>query len=176
MDCTQIVVILHYQKKHKTAIKLSGVFNCVLCYPRYCYRFLQSLNINQLPEKLYPQNRSINQSINQSLVIYWLLITQWVRISLRQGVLNTTFCDKVCHFTNKTDRHEITEILLKVALNTITPKPIRTMYIKETSNVLTCKISPSRQLTSLYYMYTLLPIYHCDFFRSLTARHISKGE
>jgi hypothetical protein len=39
---------------------------------------------------------------------------------------STTLCDKVCQcwfspvsFTNKTDRHDITEILLKVALNTI---------------------------------------------------------
>jgi hypothetical protein len=50
------------------------------------------------------------------------------------GVLNTTFCDKVCQYlatgrsfspgppvssTNKTDHQDITEILLKVALNTI---------------------------------------------------------
>jgi len=53
--------------------------------------------------------------------------------SLRR-VLDTTLCDKVCQSleaglwvflgtavfsTNKTDRHDITEILLKVALNTI---------------------------------------------------------
>jgi hypothetical protein len=51
-----------------------------------------------------------------------------------QGVLDTTLCDKVCQLfaaglwfypvtpvssTNKTDRHDITEILLKVALSTI---------------------------------------------------------
>ena len=51
------------------------------------------------------------------------------------GVLVTTLCDKVCHWlaagrwfspgtpvssTNKTDRHDITERLLKMALNTIT--------------------------------------------------------
>ena len=50
------------------------------------------------------------------------------------GFLYTTLCDKVCQWlvtgrwfspahpvssTNKTDRHDITEILLKVALNTI---------------------------------------------------------
>ena len=55
--------------------------------------------------------------------------------SLRQTVLNTTLCDTVCQWltisrwfslgtpvssTNKTDRHDIAEILLKVALNTIT--------------------------------------------------------
>jgi len=56
----------------------------------------------------------------------------WVRIPIR--VRRTTLCDKVCQWlatsrwfspgppvssTNKTDRHDITEILLKVALNTI---------------------------------------------------------
>ena len=59
----------------------------------------------------------------------------WVWIPLRQGVLDTTLCDEVCQWlatgrwfspgapvssTNKTDRHDIAEILLKVALNTIT--------------------------------------------------------
>ena len=56
----------------------------------------------------------------------------WVRISIRGKC--TTLCDKVCQWlatgrwfsmgtpvssTNKTDRHDVTEILLKVALNTI---------------------------------------------------------
>ena len=56
----------------------------------------------------------------------------WVRILIRARC--TTLCDKVCHWlatgwwfsagtsvssTNKTDHHDITEILLKVALNTI---------------------------------------------------------
>ena len=63
------------------------------------------------------------------------LLTLWVRIPLRRGVFDTTLCDKVCQWlvtgrwfspgtpvssTNKNDRHDITEILLKVALNTIT--------------------------------------------------------
>ena len=55
-----------------------------------------------------------------------------------RGVLDTTLCDKVCQWlatgrwfspctpvssTNKTDHHDIAEILLKVALNTIIPYP-----------------------------------------------------
>ena len=66
----------------------------------------------------------------------------WVRISIRARC--TTLCNKVCQclaigrwffpgtpfsFTNKTDRHDITDILLKVALNIITPNhnPICTL-------------------------------------------------
>jgi hypothetical protein len=59
----------------------------------------------------------------------------WVRIPLRRCVLDTTLCDTVCQWlaeglwfapgtpvssTNKADSHDITEILLKVVLNTIT--------------------------------------------------------
>ena len=62
-------------------------------------------------------------------------LTLWVRIPLRRGGLDATLCDKVSQwlatgrwfsldtpvsFTNKTDRHDIAEILLKVAINTMT--------------------------------------------------------
>ena len=62
-------------------------------------------------------------------------LTLWVRIPLRRGVLDTPLCYKVCRWltagrcfspgtsvssTNKTEYHDITEILVKVALNTIT--------------------------------------------------------
>ena len=65
-----------------------------------------------------------------------------------RGVLDTTLCDKVCQWLatgqwfplgtsvcsiNKTDRHDITEILLKVTLNTINH---HTQY-----HINTCKIS-----------------------------------
>jgi hypothetical protein len=61
----------------------------------------------------------------------FVLITSFEPHSWR-GVLDTTLCDKVCHrfslgtpvsSTNKTDCHDITEILLKVMLNTITLTP-----------------------------------------------------
>ena len=63
-------------------------------------------------------------------------LTLWVWIPLGRGVLNITLCDKICQWfshgtpvssTNKIDRHNITEILLKVVLNTITLTP----HIKE---------------------------------------------
>ena len=62
----------------------------------------------------------------------------WIRTPFRRGVLDTTVCEKVCQWlataqwfspgtpvssTNKTDFHDITEILLKVALITITLTP-----------------------------------------------------
>jgi hypothetical protein len=61
----------------------------------------------------------------------------WIRLRSWRDELNTTLCDQVCQWlttgwcfstgtpvscTNKTDRHDITEILLKVALNTVTHK------------------------------------------------------
>jgi hypothetical protein len=60
------------------------------------------------------------------------------------GVLYTTLCDKVCQWlaadqwfspgtlvssTNKTNHHKITEILLKLELNTITPNPTLGLYL-----------------------------------------------
>jgi hypothetical protein len=65
-----------------------------------------------------------------------------VRIPLKLGVFDTTLCDKDCQghatgrwlspgtpvsSTNKTDRNDITEILLKVTLNIIN-KPNRRFY------------------------------------------------
>ena len=67
--------------------------------------------------------------------IYYISLTLWIRIPFSRDVLDTTLCDKVCQWlaagrwfsrgtlissTNKTDSHDIIEILLKVALNTIT--------------------------------------------------------
>ena len=79
------------------------------------------------------------------VIIWWLdlqlpmrsvpITTNVVSLNPAHGKLYTTLCDKVCQglvavlwfslgtlvfSTNKTDRHDITEVLLKVALNTIT--------------------------------------------------------
>ena len=65
----------------------------------------------------------------------------WVLIPLRRGVLNTTLYDKVCLWlvtdqwfspvssTNKTDHRDITEILLKVVMNTINYLNLKTYSI-----------------------------------------------
>jgi hypothetical protein len=65
---------------------------------------------------------------------HWLKLSCINKVPLRRGVLDTTLCDIVCQWLatgwwfslgppvssiNKTERHDITEILLKVALNTI---------------------------------------------------------
>jgi len=80
------------------------------------------------------------------------------RISIR--AICTTLCDKVCQWlatgwsfslgtqvssTNKTDRHDITEILLKVALNTVTLTLTHnyTIQNKRVSIICTCTWSKS---------------------------------
>jgi hypothetical protein len=65
------------------------------------------------------------------------------RILHRRGVLDRTLCDKICQWfaagwwfspgtpvssTNKTDCHDIAEILIKVALITITLTPITSVF------------------------------------------------
>ena len=77
-------------------------------------------------------------------------LTLWVRILLRRDVLDTTLCDKVCQWhatgqwfspgtpvssTNKTDRHDTTEILLKVTLNTIN-QPTNKIGFKLNRNII----------------------------------------
>jgi hypothetical protein len=66
-------------------------------------------------------------------------LTLWIGASHRRGALDTIICDKVCQLlaayrwispdtpvysTNKTDPHDITEMLLKVVLSTITPSTV----------------------------------------------------
>ena len=66
------------------------------------------------------------------------ILVLWKKCIRRDVYSDTTLCDNICQSleigrwfpqdtpvssTNKTDRHDITEILLKVALNTINHKP-----------------------------------------------------
>jgi hypothetical protein len=73
-----------------------------------------------------------------------------------RGVLDTTIYDKVCQWlvtdqrfspvssTDKTDHHDITEILLKVMLNTITPNnsPHQPAWVSYNSVQEICRIQP----------------------------------
>ena len=106
------------------------------------------LNVQREVFKIYSgweQVQGLTWSWSYGSWIYNYLCNQclspltWVQIWLRGGALNTTLSDKVCLWlaaglwfspgslvssTNKTDHHDIAEILLKVALNTINqPKP-----------------------------------------------------
>ena len=79
-------------------------------------------------------------------------LTLWVQIPLRRGVLDTTLCDKVCQWlaigqwfspgtlvssTNKTDRHDSTGILLKVAFKHLNPNsnPLNLILYTKICNV-----------------------------------------
>jgi hypothetical protein len=97
----------------------------------------------------------------------------WVRITLRRGVLNTTLGDTVFQwpaagqwfspgppvsYTNKNDRHDITEILLKVALKYHKQiKPYYTMnsaiiFINFAAVCVHLELLETRDITSLKYI------------------------
>jgi hypothetical protein len=82
-----------------------------------------------------------------------------------RGVLDTTLCDKVCQWlatgrwfspgtpvssTNKTDRHYIAEILLKVALNTTTLTPSYIILYRYTSKNVLYYIALSHRHKKIY--------------------------
>jgi hypothetical protein len=104
---------------------------------RWMMRNVMKYNANKLPIPTGCQGPSWTWSygswIYNNLCNQWLSpLMLWVRISIRARC--TTLCDKVCQWlatgrwfssgppvssTNKTGRHDITEILLKEALNII---------------------------------------------------------
>ena len=78
------------------------------------------------------RNWIYNYPCNQCMCLSPLMLRVW--ILPRRGALDTTLCDNVCQWlvtgqwfslstlvssTNKTDRHNITAVLLKMVLNTI---------------------------------------------------------
>ena len=91
----------------------------------------------------------------------------WIWIPLRRGVLDTTLCDKVCQClvagrwfspvssTNKTYRHDTTEILLMAAWNTITltlTHPYQTLVIMYFSTFITAVILYILVVLTLQYL------------------------
>ena len=109
------------------------------------YRTIRRFDIYCCTGTLY--NLDINTTFLQFPFVYLCVTTTCVVSAYHyyscefeprswRGVLDTTLCDKVCQWlaagwwfspgtpvssTNKIDRHDITEILLKVALDTIKP-------------------------------------------------------
>jgi hypothetical protein len=109
-------------------------------------------------------SRIYNYQCNQCLSPVML----WVRISTRARC--TTLCDKVCPWlatgrwfspspplssTNKTDRHDIIEILLKVALNTIKQTSKKTFFPFINSPN---KIPTSQEVMSYTFNYHFVPV------------------
>jgi len=95
-------------------------------------------------------------------------LTVWVRIPLMRGVLDTTLYDKVCQWlatgwwfspvftTNKTDGHDKTDILLKVALNTITLTPLTLIRLAPELIPVVCGVRVARSLVFLILFCRLL--------------------
>jgi len=89
---------------------------CVLCHWRW--NCLRAIQVPTRPQYTYYACTFYRRHFNMKHC-------SW------QGVLDTTLCDKICQWlptdrwfspvssTNKTNRQDITEILLKVVLNTI---------------------------------------------------------
>jgi len=112
------------------------------------------LNTNQ------SSNQSIYMSFREGHIIGILSIhtsydnSTFLLPNFRWGVLDTTLCDKICQWlgqwfspgtpvssTNKTGRHDITDILLKVALNTINQinQISWNLYATMGENICTCR-------------------------------------
>jgi hypothetical protein len=106
----------HIAWNHCKGLKLHYAHNTLLIHSKYRRN-------RRSPDRSLIYNYLCNQCLSPQ--------TLWVRISPRRGVFDATLCDKICQWlatdrwfspvssTNKTDRHNITEMLLKVALNTI---------------------------------------------------------
>jgi hypothetical protein len=98
----------------------------IIFWHSYIVYMLYSSNVLSVPSWSWSHGSWIhNYLCNQCPSCEFELRSWW-------GVLDTTLCDKICEWlatgrwfspvssTNETDRHDITEILLKVAINTIT--------------------------------------------------------
>ena len=101
-------------------------------------------------------NYLCNRCLSPLMLWVWLLLRAW----------STTWYDKVCQWlatgqwfstgtpvssTNKTDRHDITEILLKVALNTIKPNHLSKRF--SLGGPISCKWAVSVILTQALQVY-----------------------
>jgi len=99
-------------------------------YKNWIFNYIDFYLNKRVPSIDYLCGICLDHYVSGVVVIVWL----WVRIRSWSGILDTTLCDNVCQwiatglwsspgtpvsFINKTDRHDITEILLNVTSNTI---------------------------------------------------------
>jgi hypothetical protein len=145
------VQVLHVLRQHKTTYRLWTIKLLMCQYPRMnllqnCIILLYILYQRYENNSLFKASVELTTSLlgcMQSVPI----TTKIVSSNPTHGnvVLDTTLCHKICQWlatslwfspvtpdssTNKTGHHEITEILLKVALNTINLNLIRTRIKK----------------------------------------------
>ena len=74
-------------------------------------------------------------------------------------------CDRPVSTTNKPDRHDITEILLKVALNTMNPIPIILILASKERAELNSKD------TNNFFMYVTYSIVHVNVLKVVYQRN-----
>ena len=121
------------------------------------HRILAPFNINKkinLSDCMPLRNSNeqiylINHDSTEALTTVWVIPTGTNSPPAR-GIepvilLKTDIHQWLVSPTNKTDRHDITEMLLKVALNTIKPKPNRPQACK----TLAYLISPNTRMTAV---------------------------
>ena len=124
--------------------EVQGSLHMISCFSRNISLKTEIIFLNDSNKKKINQNKSSNPKCLVGSSSSWSY-GSWIynylcNPGLWRGVLYKTLCDKVCQWlstglwfspgtlvfsTNKTDRHDITEILLKVVLNTINPPPTK---------------------------------------------------
>jgi hypothetical protein len=115
--------------------------------------------------------------IKLTATIYSLYCWKWHTIQLmpRRVMFHPFFVFFVCVTlvfpTNKTNRHDITEILLKVALNTIQLKPRRVMLQSFTF----CYLPHHRNMEEKYPFWYQQYLYSCNIYTSRESnnQHLS---
>jgi hypothetical protein len=109
----------------------------------------------------------VDMSLHWHIILSPLKLCVW--ILLKRGVLDATLSDKVCQWlvagrwfspgilvssTNKTDSHDITEILLNVTLNTITlilhiMLTLQNLFV---NHIVPCNCYSNNNLTKIRYL------------------------
>jgi hypothetical protein len=146
MEISQILSSLCYLAVSKSAYKFYIYRQCtyIMCTKcRFnCFQWCPQGPLWSWSSGSWAYNYLCNQ---------WLSpLKSWVRTPFMACVLDTTLCDKVCQWLatgrwfslgtpvssiNKTGRHDITEILLKVVLNTINQQINGVLYHVHTYTV-----------------------------------------